>query len=596
MSDLPLTSRAEREPPPKWWAELLAALRALYPKAALDASSVAPLYDHFRAQWRRGQTVQEAAQTASSCTGRTLQVARLPIPVHSVRPPSGAKAGQIFGVEALREPVRVSRLKREHARLQTQLVTARAKRAARAAHGQDATQERVRETELAERLAAVQRQIEAAQAPGPMRPRAPRKPGSLGCPAVEPACKLGLLSATCGLPAPLVLAAAQGAPVVRSARYCLASAARLTPSHVPHRGFVPSPDYPAGVQERPYHLEKPEQLKVHSIAQNLIPELVFNGAPGAIDGLPVVTSDGLVLGGNGRTMALQLHYRQGGAAAREYLLSHARQFGFNRAQVAAIADPVVVRVVETSPAGQPGHRRELQELVRLLNVPLLQGLSARSESIAEAKRLSDEVLEVLSVALTDEQTLSDYLTSPASRTLIGALRRSGGLTDRNAGRLLVRTGDRFSDEGKRFVERLLLAALIPDEEILDHLDGRIREALARSAPYWLSAAAGGRDWDLRPALTAAARDLIAMRAAEVSLHSYLRQQQLGGDTPHITGVPLGEPVLRLLDAVGTRPTALVKAARSYAGSSRLHPSAQGSLLATEKLSPAQAFERATQGL
>jgi hypothetical protein len=62
----------------------------------------------------------------------------------------------------------------------------------------------------------------------------------------------------------------------------------------------------------------------------LDPELIFNGAPGAIDGLPVVTPQGVVLGGNGRTQALQLHYHQGGTAAKDYLLDHAGQFGFSR--------------------------------------------------------------------------------------------------------------------------------------------------------------------------------------------------------------------------------------------------------------------------
>jgi hypothetical protein len=97
------------------------------------------------------------------------------------------------------------------------------------------------------------------------------------------------------------------------ARYCLTSADRLIPSHDARRGFVKRDDYPTDVQEREYHRDKAEQIKVLSTAQNLIPELIFNGAPGAIDGLPVVTPQGVVLGGNGRTQALQLHYSQGAA-------------------------------------------------------------------------------------------------------------------------------------------------------------------------------------------------------------------------------------------------------------------------------------------
>jgi len=121
-------------------------------------------------------------------------------------------------------------------------------------------------------------------------------------------------------------------------------------------------------------------MKVLSTAQNLIPELIFNGAPGAIDGLPVVTKEGIVLGGNGRTQALQLHYAQGGQLARDYLLDHAAQFGFARADVEKIADPVIVRVIEVVDRDAPTFQRAAQELVRLLNVPLTQSLSQRAES------------------------------------------------------------------------------------------------------------------------------------------------------------------------------------------------------------------------
>ena len=118
-------------------------------------------------------------------------------------------------------------------------------------------------------------------------------------------------------------------------------------------------------------------------AQNLIPELIFNGAPGAIDGLPVVTKEGIVLGGNGRTQAVQLHYAQGGNAAKDYLLDNAAQFGFTSEQVSAIPDPVVVRVVQAPDRDAPEFQRAAQELVRLLNVPLTQGLGVRAEALAE---------------------------------------------------------------------------------------------------------------------------------------------------------------------------------------------------------------------
>jgi hypothetical protein len=499
-------------------------------------------------------------------------------------------------LDDLRPSAPIGRLMGKVARLESQLSVVEARRRVRSGSRTPTESQREREATLRGQLTEARHALEAART-APTARRRPAKPrGAIGCPAKEPACQIGLLGGVCGLPAPLVLAAAHGAPVVQSARYCLTSAQKLIPSHNPQRGFSRNPDYPTDVQERTYDRDKAEQLKVIGIAQNLIPELVFNGAPGAIDGLPVVTPSGIVLGGNGRTMALQLHYAQGGQVARNYLLGHARQFGFTRAQVDALPDPVVVRVVSPAASGGAAQKRELQELVRLLNVPLTQSLDVRAESVAESRRLSDEVLDILSVALDGDISLAEYLSSPASRTLASALRRSGILTDRNAGRLLSPSGDSFSEDGKRFVERLLLAALIPDVQILDRLDGRIRESLARSAPWWLSAAAGGTDWDLRPALAAAAADLIAMRREGApSVDAYLRQVRMG-EPAAITGVPLGEPVLRLLAQAGTRPTALTQVARSLANASRLHPSAQGNLLAEEKLSPAEALARAAKSL
>jgi hypothetical protein len=357
---------------------------------------------------------------------------------------------------------------------------------------------------------------------------------------------------------------------------------------------VPNPRYPAEVQERAYDRDKGEQLKVISIAQNLIPELVFNGAPGAIDGLPVVTPDGIVLGGNGRTMALQLHYADGGEVARRFLEEHARQFGFSRRQVQMQKDPVVVRVIDVPPASDPSYKRSLQELVRLLNVPLLKSLDSRSEAVAEGRRINDEVLEILSIALQGDVTLLQYLSRPESRTLANALRRSGIISDRNAVRMLAPTGDSFSDEGKRFVERLLIGTLLPDADLIDRLDGHVRESIARSAPWWLSAGAAGEDWDLRPAFRAAASDLVAMKREQArSVDAFLRQQRMG-EQAAVQGVPLGETILRLLVEHGAQPTVLSRVAQKFAELSRLHPSSQGGLFASVKLSPADALRQAVQ--
>ena len=409
------------------------------------------------------------------------------------------------------------------------------------------------------------------------------------CPKDHPACGLGLVGGACTIPAALVLPSGQGAPHEQAARFCVAEASRLIPSHDPTRGFTPRADYPAEVQERRYERDKGEQMKVIQIAQNLRPELIFNAAPGAIDGPPVVTEQGYVLGGNGRTMGLQLHYHQGGTAAREYLLKHAADFGFTREQVAAWRQPVVVRVVPTD-----GSKRQLQELVRLLNVPLTQALDVRSESVAEARRLSDEALSVLATAFESDETLSEYLSSRGSKPFTEALRRAGILTDRNASRYLTPL-ETYTDDGKVFVERLLTAALIQDATLLDQLGPEARQALARGAPWLLTAASyGGEAWDLRPMLRAAAQDLVRMRSAGLRVvDDYLRQEGMFADAqPAVRAFQLGPKVLRVLVELVGKPVKFTAFARTYGGYARQHPEGQTALFPAEVLTPAEAFARA----
>lgn len=607
-----MNARGTLDPPPQWWADLEAALLTLFPGVRWTRARMAEFKPYFVTEWRHGARPKQAARTVCQCQGDHLTL-NPSVEAPRMRPPQGAKRGEVFGADELREPAAVETLLRRKAKLAAKVsaLQARASEAARQerssktakarerAH-RDAAESTERALQLQGQIAVLEAEIAEARKTPPVRSAKPRQSAprakAAPCPPGVASCKLGMLGGVCGLPAPLVLAAAQGSPVVRPARYCLLSVWQLVPSHNPMRGFAPNDKYPPKVQERDYQRERAEQLKVMSIAQNMIPALIFNGAPGAIDGLPVATSQGLVLGGNGRTQGLQLHYAQGGHAPRDYLLDNAGQFGFTREQVAAVSDPVVVRVIETPEPESPDYAATLRELVRLLNIPLLQSLGVREESVAEARRLSDEALDVLSVGLGDDQTLADYLSSRQSRAFSDALRRAGILTDRTAGRLLNPDGDSFSDDGKTFVERLLVAALVPDAALLEQAGAGLRGTLARGAPWLLSAAASGPAWDLRPAIEAAVRDWVDLRRRGApSVDAYLRQMVMG-ESPAVLKVAHGEAILRVLYALAGKPVLFGRFARRYADLSRRTPAGQMSLLAAEEVTPPEAIEKSAAPL
>lgn len=616
--------RARAQVPTDWLASAVALLQLAHPSIRVQRQTVARLLEFLTWQWRLGHTPRQAVAMICASGGVLRPSAGAYVDSRPARPPKGATAGQAFGADELRQAPKLERLsdklrkleeKRDELTTKAEVAEVRAEHSQRPAKRAElrdkASEARRKAAGLAAQMAELQATLTTEQRRSvkagewsqvrservTKRAQGRRAGGAAVCPPDQSACALGLQGAICGLPATLVLASARGAPLPQTARYCLTSADRLIPSHDARRGFVKRDDYPTDVQEREYHRDRGEQIKVLSTAQNLIPALIFNGAPGAIDGLPVVTPQGVVLGGNGRTQALQLHYHQGGRAARDFLLDHAGQFGFSRQQVEAIADPVVVRVVSMHPPDSVQYKRAAQELVRLLNVPLTQSLGVRAESVAESRRLSDEVLEILSVALGDGQTsLADYLSSRQSRPLMDALRRSSILSDRNVARYILPDGGAFSEDGKRFVERLLTAAIVPSAELLEQLGPGTVGMLARGAPWILSAAAAGEAWDLRPGLYAAAKDLADLRGRSIeSVPEYLRQGSMFGK-PASLGNPTAEKLLVLLFDAQRKPTLFYAFAKAYAGFAARNPINQVGLFPSEQVSPQDGLDRALQGI
>lgn len=602
--------RADREIEAEWLARAVALTSDVYPQIPITQAVVGSLLDHFTAVWRRGGSARDAVAQTCQVGRRIVPSSATTITERRALPPRGAQPGQAFSAADLRHPLDAQRLIDRAARIEDKAKKAEEKRQLLIAHA-SVTRSKTKKEQLltkAKLLEAtvndhgyqarqLRQQARALERPAvdpwrqvsPTRQPKPRRTAQgATCPPDQAGCALGLLGGVCGLPAPLVLASTRGAPVPRAARYCLTSADRLIPSHDARRGFASRADYPPQVQEREYHREKAEQFKVISTAQSLIPELIFNGAPGAIDGLPVVSKEGIVLGGNGRTQAIQLHYSQGGQIPRDYLLGHSAQFGFTREQIAETPSPVVVRVVDMPDLGSPEFRRQAQELVRVLNVPLSQALSAKAEAVAESRRLTDEVLEILSVALADpEITLADYLGSRASRTLFGALERAGIVTVRTADRLW--SADGFTEEGRRFVERLLTAAVLPDPALLDRLGAGTVATLAAAAPWILSAATNGGDWDLREPLRKAARDLADLRSADAtSVDSFLRQGGMFGK-PQSLDDKTAEKLLHLLYSLSNKTNKFRAAIRRFASIAAQNTTNQAALFASEQISPSEAL-------
>ena len=283
-----------------------------------------------------------------------------------------------------------------------------------------------------------------------------------------------------------------GKPIALKGKYKLVSAKEAIPSHDP-QSFSQNSKYPKGLQERAYHRDKSEQNKVIRNSQRMNPEFVINTNPDALNGPPIVTKEGIVLGGNSRTMSMQRIYTEGGAKAKElkdYLRSNAAQMGFTKEDVDAIEDPIIVREIST--AGQ-----DEKLLVRQMNEGFIQALDPRTMQVALGRRLDDQAMESLGAAMTDDDNLRGFLDSNRAKPFIGALNRSGIIDERNRNQYVNQKTGKLNEDGKTLVERILMGRVVNDPDLLSNTMPSMVGAIARAVPYMVQAESHGAGYGLR---------------------------------------------------------------------------------------------------
>lgn len=299
----------------------------------------------------------------------------------------------------------------------------------------------------------------------------------------------------------LYVAGEGGAPVAVKGRYRLMEAADLVASHDPD-SFAKNGAYPEGLQERAYHTDKAEQLKVSQNAQGLIPALVANTNPDAVNGPPVVLPNGVALGGNSRTMSMQRAYRQGldsAKALRAHLETHAHSFGLTPEEVRGMAAPVLVREIEPPDQSDEG----LRLVVRQLNESFTNALDPRTYAVALARRSGQALTESLANSMEPHETLRAWLDSPASASFRAQLDSAGIIDRRSAAKYKDPKTGKLNRDGKALVEQVLVGHLTEDPDLLARLPSQSVESLARSAPYIAQINAAGPGYNLREPLRAA---------------------------------------------------------------------------------------------
>lgn len=240
--------------------------------------------------------------------------------------------------------------------------------------------------------------------------------------------------------------------------YEIVPAESLTPSHDVNNDYKKSEGFPTDaegrtVNDRDYEHDKAAQQNTDQIARK------YNGM--AIEQVPVVSDEGIVYDGNGRTMAGQKAAKDG--TDGEYindLLENAENFGFTREQIeqSGIEHPRLVMVTDER---LPYDAATFAKFNR--NEKKTQ--SNTEQAVAKSKTLTSDEIGAIIAEIDGNGSLDAFFNnSKAINDLIKTL-VSKGIIGQNEVAQMMESPERLSAQGREFVKNLLLGSIFKPETI-----------------------------------------------------------------------------------------------------------------------------------
>lgn len=305
-------------------------------------------------------------------------------------------------------------------------------------------------------------------------------------------------------------------------RYYLVESGAATPSHNSANGFAKSEGFPVdenggSVNDRDYERDKDAQQITRDIANKYDSR--------AMQTPVVVSQDGVVLSGNGRTMAGELAAAQGtDAEYNEHLAKYPTQYGFTSEQVKGMQHP---RVVFVPDAAMP----YTADTFAKFNQQEMKGQSKTEHSVKLGKVVDDETFNRIISLINRFDTLGDfYADFTASREAIGELFKCGAISRPQMAEMV--DGDGLSAIGKETLENMLIGKAFesnPDAVREATEFKQMRQTIIQALAEISNNISLGKDYSLELEL-AEAIDLVynarksGFKAGD-RVSSYARQQQ-----------------------------------------------------------------------
>ena len=328
--------------------------------------------------------------------------------------------------------------------------------------------------------------------------------------------------------------------------YQVVEADRLRASHTPGFAQRPAHEFPPEIQGRAYHGRRGRQAREHTeqIVTHFDPERALDPTLQVSEGPPVVTPSGIVVAGNGRTIAQQRLYESRPEAAQAFktaIMERAGEFGIDPAVVAGMERPVVVRRI-TDPAVDVADVSTLRELNTSSDQPVGKTKDPLSQAATKAAAFREArgALEHFATTADPEATINSYLGTKDGREFLAALVDDGVITKaERAGFIDANTGVP-TDEGKKLVERMFYLAALGDADTVSRAPAAVLRKLDTSLPAIIRADQAGGDWEIG-GLVREALDLLATaRASDLKLVDLVSQTDFERPAPPADVVSMAE--------------------------------------------------------
>lgn len=302
--------------------------------------------------------------------------------------------------------------------------------------------------------------------------------------------------------------------------YKVVPASDIVASHTTDYGT--NPYYPNELQPRDRQ-RAAMQKQVEKMSKTLKPELLAS-SQFVNQGAPVIDGRGVVLNGNGRTMAIQKAYKNKNSSAKaykQYLINNAGQFGLTPEQVQQFEEPVLVR--------QAANDADVDAIINSTDGGARLGAAEQAKTDADKLKLS--TLELFVDNGTGE------IMNPANRAFRrAAVHDIASDTDSNA---MYGKGGDLTPYGADRVRNALFAKAYNDDTLLakmsestDNNSKNVMKAMIAAAPAVARVNEGIRrghlypDYDISSVIAGTANTIMSLRDAGKPLHFFLQETDL----------------------------------------------------------------------